>query len=111
MSVPAVNLTLDKGTYFEAIFNVTNSDGSVFSLNNYSATAKIRKHPTATTSTSFSTSITVATGEIKISMTSANTSLLTAGRNYYDVIITQSSTGKITKVFEGMIIVNDTVSL
>jgi len=111
MSVPAVNLTIDKGTYFEATFNVTNADGSVFSLNGYSATAKIRKHPTATTSASFSTSITVATGEIKITMTSANTSLLTSGRNYYDVIITQSSTGKITKAFEGTVIVSETVSV
>lgn len=111
MSVPAVNLTIDKGTYFEATFNVSNSDGSVFLLSGYSATAKIRKHSTATTSASFSTSITVATGEIKISMGSTITSQLTAGRNYYDVIITQSGTNKIQKVFEGTVIVNETVSV
>jgi len=110
MAVPAVNLTIDKGTSFEATFNVSNSDGSVFSLSNYSATAKIRKHPTASSSKSFSTSITVATGEIKISMGSTVTADLTAGRNYYDVIITQSGTGKVQKVFEGTAIVNDTVS-
>jgi hypothetical protein len=110
MAVPAVNLTIDKGTDFEATFTVTNSDGSAFSLNNYAATAKIRKHPTASASKSFSTTITVATGEIKISMSAANTSGLTAGRNYYDLIITNSSTNKITKVFEGTAIVTDTVS-
>jgi hypothetical protein len=111
MSVPSVNLTLDKGTYFEATFNVTNSDGTVFGLGGYSATAKIRKHPTATSSASFSTSITSSIGEIKITMSSANTALLDAGRNYYDLIITQASTGKVIKIFEGMILVKDTVSL
>lgn len=111
MSVPVVNLRLEKGTDFEATFDITQSDGSVLPLNNYSATAKIRKHPTATTSKSFSTTITVASGKIKISMSAANTSTLTSGRNYYDVIITESTSGKITKVFEGMIMVIDTVSI
>jgi hypothetical protein len=111
MSVPAVNLRLERGTDFEATFNVTASDGSVFPLNNYTATAKIRKHPTATESKTFSTTITAATGEIKLNMTAANTLELTSGRNYYDVIITQVGVGRITKVFEGMITVVDTVSV
>ena len=111
MAVPAVNLTIDKGTDFEATFNVANSDGSVFSLSNYSATAKIRKHPAATESKSFTTTITVATGEIKISMGSTITADLSSGRNYYDVIITQSGSNKIQKVFEGTVIVNETVSV
>jgi hypothetical protein len=55
--------------------------------------------------------VTVAIGEIKISMGSTITSQLTAGRNYYDVIITQSGTNKIQKVFEGTAIVNETVSV
>ena len=111
MAVPAVNLTLDKGTDFEATFNVTQSDGSVFPLNGYTSSAKIRKHPSAEAYQSFTTSMTVSTGEIKVSMASSVTSLLTAGRNYYDVIIRQISNNKITKVFEGTIIVNDTVSI
>jgi hypothetical protein len=111
MAVPSVNLTLDKGTDFEATFTVTNSDGTSFTLNNYSATAKIRKHPAAATSRSFSTTITAAIGEIKVSMASSVTSLLDTGRNYYDVIITQAGTNKVTKVFEGMILVKDTVSV
>lgn len=111
MAVPAVNLTIDKGTTFESTFTVTNADGSVFNLNNYTATARIRKHPTAADYKSFSTTITVATGEIKISMGSTITADLTAGRNYYDLIITQSSINKIQKVFEGTAIVNETVSV
>jgi hypothetical protein len=111
MATPAVNLQIEKGTDFEATFNVNNSDGSVFSLINYTATSKIRKHPTSPTAKSFSTSITVATGEIKISMGSSITADLDEGRNYYDVIITQSGSGKIQKVFEGTAIVSNTVSV
>jgi hypothetical protein len=111
MAVPAVNITIEKGTNFEAIYNVTNADESIYSLKNQSATAKIRKHPTATTSKSFQTSITIATGEIKISMASTITAELSSGRNYYDVILTNSSNGKVTKIFEGTAIVNDTVSI
>ena len=111
MTVPVVNIVIEKGTDFEATYNVTNADNYVYSLTNQSATAKIKKHPTATTSKSFTTTITVQTGEIKISMGSTNTDDLSAGRNYYDVIITHSSTGKVTKVFEGAALVKDTVSL
>lgn len=111
MTVPVVNIVIEKGTDFEAIYNVTNADNSVYSLTNQAATAKIRKHPTASTSKSFTTTITVATGEIKISMGSTNTDDLSAGRNYYDVIITHSATGKVTKIFEGAALVKDTVSL
>ncbi len=111
MSVPVVNIVIEKGVDFDATYTVTNDDNSVFSLTNQSATAKIKKHPTATTSKSFTTTITVQTGEIKISMGSTNTDDLSAGRNHYDVIITHSATGKITKVFEGMALVKETVSV
>ena len=111
MTVPAVNIVIEKGTSFEATYNVTNNDSSVYSLTNQTATAKIRKHPTATTSKSFTTSITTSTGEIKISMGSTVTSELTSGRNYYDVILTHATTGKVIKIFEGTAIVKDTVSV
>lgn len=111
MAVPVVNIVIEKGTDFEAIYNVTNPDSSVYSLTNQSATAKIRKHSDATSSKSFSTSIVSGVGEIKISMASSITSQLTEGRNYYDVILTHSSTGKIIKVFEGTAIVKPSISV
>lgn len=111
MSVPAVNIAIEKGVDFEAVYNVTNNDNSVYTLSNQSATAKIRKHPTATTSKSFTTEITVSTGEIKISMGSTVTAQLTAGRNYYDVLLTNNVSGKIIKIFEGAALVHDTVSV
>lgn len=109
MSVPVVNIRIDKGTNFEATFIVQNADGT-FSLSNQTATAKIKKHPGATTSTSFSTTTTASTGEIKITLTAAQTAELSSGINTYDVILTNNSTSVITKVFEGMARVFDSVS-
>jgi hypothetical protein len=111
MSVPAVNIVIEKGTDFEATYTITNSDNSPYVLSNQTASAKIRKHPTATSVKSFTTTITVGTGEVKISMGSTVTAQLTAGRNYYDVLLTNSTTGKITKIFEGTAIVHDTVAV
>ena len=50
-------------------------------------------------------------GEIKISMGSTVTAELSSGRNYYDVILTHATTGKVVKIFEGTALVHDTVSL
>lgn len=106
----AINLSIDKGTNFEATFNLTNFDSSAANLTGYTATARIKKHPTATSYKSFSTVITSATGKIQISMGSTTTAELDSGRNYYDVIITNQSGTSKTKVFEGMVLVNDTIS-
>ncbi len=111
MSVASVNIRIEKGTDFESTFTINSSDGSAFNLSNYSATAKIRKHPNAGTAKTFSTTITASTGEIKIEMSDTNTSDLSSGRNYYDVVIQHTSTEKKTKVFEGMALVSDTVSI
>lgn len=105
-----INLSIDKGTNFEATFNLTNFDDSIAALTGYTATARIKKHPAATSYKSFATTVTSATGKIKISMGSTTTSQLDSGRNYYDVIIANSNGSSITKVFEGTVIVKDTVS-
>ena len=57
MAVPAVNIEIEQGADFTSTFTITNSDGSVFSMNNASAVAKVKKHPTAGTAYTFSTSI------------------------------------------------------
>lgn len=111
MTVPVVNLRIDKGTNFEATFNVTNADGSAFNLTGYSATAKLKKHPTSSTSKSFNVTLTASTGEIKISMSSSTTSELSTGINIYDVVITETATSEISKVFEGNVTVYPSVSV
>lgn len=109
MAVPAVNIVIEKGADFNNTFTINDSDGSVFNLSGYTAVAKIRKYPGSPTSQSFNVGITSATGQINLSMGSSITSLLSDGRNYYDVLITSDENIK-TRVIEGTALVSPSVS-
>lgn len=109
-AVSAVNLTIHKGTYFEETFQLAAEDGGGLNLINNTATAKLRKHPSSATSYTFSTTLTVADSTVKISMGSTTTASLPSGRCYYDVILTTSG-GLVSKVVEGNVIVEETVSV
>lgn len=109
-AVSAVNLIIHKGTYFEETFLLTAEDGAGLNLNNSSVTARIKKHPTAATSYPFSTTLTVSESSVKVSMASTVTATLPSGRCVYDILVT-SSTGFVSKVVEGTVIVQETVSV
>lgn len=111
MAVPAVNLTLEKGTNFEATFNVFESDSSSIDFSNYSGVCKIRKYPTSPKVENCQVTILGLDGSVKISMAKTTTSLLSSGRNYYDVILTSNTDGVSFRVVEGFIIVTDSVSV
>jgi hypothetical protein len=104
MSVAVVNLNLEKGTDFEATFNIFGPDNGAVSLNNYDGISKIRKHPT-------SVEIITVDKSVKISMGRTDTLDLSSGRNYFDVFLQDSSNGSIIKVIEGSIIVSDSISI
>lgn len=111
MAVYAVNFDLEQGTTFEEEFNLTESDGSPLNLVGYSAAAKIRKYPTSPKYKAFTiTFIDRQQGRVKISLDNTQTAGLDAGRNYYDLLLTDGA-GKITKIVEGSIIVNETATL
>ena len=103
-AVPSVNIIIPQGTDFSEIFSSTETDGSPSNLSGYSGNSKIRKHPGATASESFSVNITGSTGEVSIAMTSGKTALLKPGRHYYDVYLT-SATGTVSRMVEGMAMV------
>lgn len=104
------NLTIYKGTYFDATFNLFQSDSSSLVLNNLGTSyARIRKHPTSIEYEDFSISITTSTGTIQLSLDEEKTSRLTVGRNYFDVILTISS--RKTPVLKGTILVEESSSV
>lgn len=104
------NIVIEKGTDFEATFNLFDPDqgASVFSGLTTSY-ATIRKFPESTTSQEFTKVITTSTGTIKLSLSAEQTANLKAGRNYFDVVLTMN--GKKTKVIKGTIMVEESVSL
>lgn len=97
------NLTIDQGSTFTALIDVTDSDGSALNLVGYTVNGQLRKTYASSTSTDFTASVTNAgTGTIQISLTATQTNALKAGRYVYDVEIT-SSGGEVTRVIEGQI--------
>lgn len=103
-------LVIEKGTYFEATFNLFDPDQSSTVLTGLTTTyASVRKHPTSTSSQEFAKQITTGTGTIKLSLTADQTANLSAGRNYFDVVLTLS--GNKIRVIKGTAIVEESVSV
>lgn len=104
------NIVIEKGTDFDATFNLFDPDQSATVLSGLTTTyATIRKYPDATDGEEFSKNITAGTGTIKLSLTATQTARLKAGRNYFDVVLTIS--GKKTKVIKGTAIVEESASV
>jgi len=104
------DIVIYKGVDFEASFNVFNSDSSATSLTGLTTTyARIRKHPSATSYQEFSKTITSGTGLITLTLTADQTSQLSDGRNYFDVILTLH--GKKVMMIKGTAIVYESVSV
>ena len=104
------NIFIDQGATFTTTVTVTDSNGDAVNLSGYSVAAQIRKSHLSSTSTAFTASISNASaGEITISLTDSQTTSLEAGRYVYDVLITASG-GTKTRVVEGQVTVNPSVT-
>ena len=104
------NIVIEKGTHFEATFNLFNPNQSASVLSGLTTTyATIRKYPDATSGEEFSKTITAGTGTIKLTLTATQTANLKAGRNYFDVVLTIN--GRKTKVIKGTAIVEESASV
>jgi hypothetical protein len=110
MAVVAVNIVIEQGTDYQEVFTINNSDGSPLDLTGYTGTAKIRKFSESTSYTPFSVGIVSTAGQVVVSLANTVTTDLKSGRYYYDIIVTSSS-GKKTKVIDGMVLVNSSESV
>lgn len=98
-------LNLEQYASFSTTVNVEDSSGTAINLYGYSAASQIRKSYYSSTAYSFTASVTNnATGEITLSMSSATTANISAGRYLYDLVITSPESVK-TRVVEGVVIV------
>ena len=104
------NIFIDQGATFTTTVTVTDANGDAVNLSGYSVAAQIRKTFLSSTATSFTATISNASsGEITISLTPTQTAALEAGRFVYDVVITASG-GTKTRVVEGQVTVNPSVT-
>ncbi len=104
------NIFIDQGATFTTTVTVTDANGDAVNLSGYSVAAQIRKTFLSSTATAFTATISNASsGEITISLSPTQTAALEAGRFVYDVLITASG-GTKTRVVEGQVTVNPSVT-
>jgi hypothetical protein len=95
-------LNIEQYSTFNTTINVEDPSGNSVNLYGYTAASQMRKSYYSTSSNTLTATITGnANGEITLSMTAANTALLSPGRFMYDLVITTGSTK--TRVVEGII--------
>ncbi len=104
MAAIPLNLLLEKGTDWDATFNIQNEDNTTpLNLTGYTAEAKMKKSHYSTASTSFVvTFVDRYNGQLKIGLANAATTALEARRYVYDIVLTSPQSIK-TRVIEGII--------
>lgn len=97
-----VEITIEQGANLTSTVTVSDTQGDAINLSTYSAAAQLRKSYYSSSANTLSAIITGnANGQITLSMTAANTALLTPGRYVYDLKITNSVDNSVTRVIEG----------
>jgi len=103
------NLVIDQGATFLVELDLKDENGDILVLSGYTANSQIRKwYTSSNTAASFSTAVNVANGSITLSLTSAQTSNLVAGRYVYDVEIQDNTS--VTRIIEGIVTVTPQVT-
>lgn len=98
------NLTIDQGSTFSVEIDVTDSSGDPLNLTGYTVAGQIRKTYSSSTSINFTASVySNIGGTVKIELSATTTNAMKAGRYVYDVEITQTSSGDITRIVEGQL--------
>ena len=106
------NLIIDQGADYFSTVTVEGSNGLPYDLTGHTVSGKIRRSYTSTTYFSFAASVLDPTaGEINMELSHTVTASMKSGRYVYDVIITETGTGDITRVLEGQVEVNPGVTV
>ena len=103
-----VNLVVDQGSDFLAIFTVSDQYGSPMDFTGYSAISQIRKHYTSSNSVTMDISL-AANGDVTMEMSANTTALLEPGRYVYDIEVTSAGDVR-TRIVEGIVTVTPEVT-
>ena len=107
------NLIVDQGANFSSDVTVKDANGNAFDLTGYTTQAKMAIGYASTRTRTNLTSVIAtdaASGVVALAMTATQTAALDAERYVYDVEITETSTGTVTRVIEGLITVRPNVT-
>jgi hypothetical protein len=108
MAVYTSNIIIYTGTNLEQSY-ILEDDAGLMNLTDYTVISKMKRHPTSSSSTIFTSAVTSATaGRIKISLSPEQTILLKPGKYVYDIILYKNGLG--TRVIEGEVFVKKSVT-
>lgn len=100
-----VELYMDQGTTFENSLTITDDiTNAAANISGYTITSQMRRsYYSANASANITCTIAnAATGNVRLSMTAANTSVIRPGRYLFDVDTTDPF-GRVTRILEGII--------
>lgn len=105
------NLYIDQGSDFSAQITIYDDNNSPWNLTGYTGAAKIRKSYYSTNYVNFTVSFNAVrtTGIVILELSASQTSIMEQGRYLYDVVLSDSS-GKKTRVIEGIVTINPGVT-
>lgn len=109
--MPYAELTLDQGATFQTTLDLVADDGTAINVAGYVFSGQIRKsYYSANATANLTISVTdQANGNLTISVDSANTANIAAGRYLYDVKMTDTA-NTVTRIVEGIITVTPQVT-
>ena len=106
-----LEISIEQGANLTSIVTVNDAQGDAVNLTTYSASSQLRKSYYSSSANTLAATVTGnANGQITLTMTAANTALLTPGRYVYDLVITNSTDNSKTRVIEGTAIVLPSVT-
>lgn len=113
MSAGYQDLFLNQAETFNTTLTLNDPYGNPYNLNDFTIRSYAKKsYYTNNTTIVFDASILNANnGIIELSANAATMANVSAGKLVYDVFITQTSSGAVTKVLEGQILVSPAVTI
>lgn len=113
MATGYLDLFVEQGEDFTADISIDGINGIPFDLSNYSAKSQVRaSHWSANTSATFNTEIISDPpgGRLIISLNAQTTQNLKAQRYVYDIFLTESTSNTRSKILEGTLYVDPSVT-
>ena len=101
----SINYDMDQGSNFSFSISANGSDGAPLSLSGCTASCQMRKHYSSAAYTTFTASITGATGNIDISLGATASSAVKPGVYFYDVELQSNNGATVQRLVQGMITV------
>jgi hypothetical protein len=111
MPASYTNLYIEQGATFSTSITLDDSTGANYNLQNYSVISQLRtSYYTANATANFSTTIDTGNAIITMSISSANTANIPAGRYVYDTLIKDNVHNTALRILEGIAEVSPSVS-